>query len=207
MVWARLFSVFLTNSNALEHVGLSYFGRLVRDGELAIELLRSVDLQWVSYTKSLGRLLFNLALRLPLVILAVGVFKINFPLSPLNWLQFAVAAFLGYAIIYMFDWALSCLAFFTTATWGLNMVRWGIAAFLGGTLILLDWLPNWFAGFAAHSPFGQALATPLSLSLSDIPNRPFGQIVLEQLFWILFYMVVSRFLYHEAQKTVTIARG
>jgi ABC-2 type transport system permease protein len=207
MVWARIFAILLTNSNGLEYVGLSYFGRLVRDGELATELLRPVDLQWVSFTKSLGRLAFELLLRLPLIVIATAVFGIALPTDALNWLQFLISALLGYAIIYLFDWTLSCLAFVTTATWGLNMIRWGIAAFLGGTLIPLNWLPPTFAAVALHSPFGQALAVPLSLLLEDVANPPWSLIVLEQIGWIVVYAIVSRFVYRQAQKVVTIAGG
>lgn len=207
MVWARIFAVLLTNSNGLEYVGLSYFGRLVRDGELATELLRPVDLQWVSFTKSLGRLAFELLLRLPLIVIAVAIFGVALPSSPLSWLQFVSSALLGYTIIYLFDWTLSCLAFVTTATWGLNMIRWGVAAFLGGTLIPLSWLPPAFAAVARHSPFGQALAVPLSLLLDDVANAPWSLVVLEQLGWIVVYAIVSRLVYRQAQKVVTIAGG
>ncbi|HEY0601994.1 MAG TPA: ABC-2 family transporter protein [Herpetosiphonaceae bacterium] len=207
MVWARIFAVLLTNSNGLEYVGLSYFGRLVRDGELATELLRPVDLQWVSFTKSLGRLAFELVLRIPLILIATMVFDVALPAHPLSWLQFLSSAFLGYAIIYLFDWTLSCLAFVTTATWGLNVIRWGIAAFLGGTLIPVSWLPPALAAVALHSPFGQALAVPLSLLLDGVANPPWSWIVLEQLGWIAVYTIVSRYVYGQAQKVVTIAGG
>jgi ABC-2 type transport system permease protein len=208
MLWSRLLAPMLSTSNGLDHVGLSYFGRLARDGELSTELLRPVDFQANAFCRSLGKLAFELLLRLPLLLVGWLFFGLYAHTTMIGIFSFVITLCLGYISIFMLDWLISCLAFVTTSTWGLNMVRWGIASFCGGLLLPLVWLPHPLRDIVMYSPFALAVAQPLNFLLPNIFESPnLFSVVLWQFGWIIALTVISRLTFQAIIRRVAINGG
>ena len=96
------------------------FGWMIREGQVAIDLLRPMDFQARFYVDAVGNLGLNLLLKVPLLIIAVVFFGLQLPGDPLMWVVFIIALLLGHAVLFFFDWIFSCLAFYSTETWGLE---------------------------------------------------------------------------------------
>lgn len=183
------------------------FSSLIRDGSIAVELVRPVDLQARFYVEQLSGLLVSLLFKLPLLLFAVLVFGLELPGSPLVWLVFAVALLLGHAVTFFFDWAFGCLAFFTTETWGLSVIRDAVGLFFSGALVPLVMMPGWLQTLAAAMPFAQALAMPVSLLSGIISLDRAPSIWLVQLAWIAGLGLASRVIYRLALRRVTVQGG
>ena len=100
--------------------------------------MRPVDFQLRSYVEELASLLIFLAQKIPLVILAWLLFGLQLPADPALWGCFLISLLLGQALLFCFDWAFACIAFYSTETWGLSVVRVGVAAFFSGSLLPLQ---------------------------------------------------------------------
>lgn len=183
-------------------------GGLVGRGEIAIELLRPVDLQARFYVQGLaGVVMTVLRTSLPLGVLAWLAFGLKFPSDPAVWGAFVVTLLLGNAVMFFFDWAFASLAFYTTEVWGLHILREGVATFFSGALIPLNILPGWLASIAGALPFGQMLYAPIGLlsgviSLSQAPRVWLGQVI-----WLVSLAVVSRMMFSVAGRKVTVQGG
>lgn len=184
-----------------------FFGFMIRQGQIAVELTRPIDMQLRIMTESLAEILVFLVQRLPLFLIAFLFFGLRLPTDPKLWLSFVGSLFLGLLVIFLFDWMFACLAFYVTETWGLSVVRVGAGSFFSGALVPLVMMPDWLQNLAAGLPFAQALAVPISFlsgiyTWADAPRVWFTQIL-----WVLALFILSRIVFNIAVRQVTVQGG
>lgn len=183
------------------------FGFSLREGGIAHALLRPVDFQLSYYVQYLVRTGTDLVLQIPIALIATFVFGLQWPTDPWAWAAFIVSAFLGRTVLFFFDWTLASLTFYTTETWGLGVLVFGLELFLSGSLIPLVMLPDTLQAIAYMTPFAQALYVPISilsgiLDLADVP-----QLLLTQLAWLVALGILSRLFFAHAVKKITVQGG
>lgn len=183
------------------------FGFLIQSGQIAVELVRPVDFQLRHYVQELGGLLVFAVQKLPLLLLAWLVFGLQLPADPAAWGAFAVSFVLGASIIFFFDTLFACLAFYTTETWGLSVVRSGVAAFFSGALLPLTMLPEWLQRIGNLLPFAQSLYIPTSFLSGITPVSDAPRVWLVQLAWLVGLWVASRAVFNVAVRKVTVQGG
>lgn len=183
------------------------FGFLVRNGQIAIELLRPLDFQMRYLVENLVGLFILSIQKSPLLLIAWFFFGLQLPANPLTWMVFAISLVLGQCILFFFDWIFACLAFYSTETWGLSVVRIGVATFFSGALLPLTMMPGWLQEIAAALPFAQAIYVPASFlsGINSPANAP--QIWLVQLIWLIGLGLLSRWLFDIAVRQVTVQGG
>jgi ABC-2 type transport system permease protein len=184
-----------------------FFGFMIRQGQIAVELTRPIDMQARIFTESLAELLVFLVQRLPLFLIAVLFFHMRLPTDPAIWIAFFISLVLGETVLFLFDWMFACLAFYVTETWGLSVVRVAAGSFFSGALVPLVMMPAWLQRLAGAMPFAQALAVPVSFlsgitSLADAPR-----LWLVQIIWLLAMLVLSRLVFEIAVRKVTVQGG
>jgi ABC-2 type transport system permease protein len=183
------------------------FGHLVREGMIAVELLRPIDFQGRYYAEALAGMATQLVIRIPLLIVAVLFFDLHLPSNPLVWGAFLLALLLGHAILFCFDWIFGCLSFVSTEIWGLSVVREGLATFFSGALIPLVMMPGWLRSLTEALPFAQTLYAPVAIltGITPLEQAPFTWLV--QLAWLLGLLIASRLLFRIAVGHVVIQGG
>ena len=188
-------------SPLLETRTIFRFGFLVRSGDFAIELVRPVDFLTRQYVEHFTVVVIFFVQKIPLFILAWLAFGLQLPASLAAWLAFAVSIWLGQSALFFFDWIFACLAFYSTETWGLSMVRTGVAAFFSGALVPLTMMPGWLQQAAAAMPFAQALAVPAGLFSGITPVAEAPRV------WLVGLAVLSRLVFSVAVRKVTVQGG
>lgn len=183
------------------------FGWMIRDGQVAIDLLRPMDFQAHFYVDAVGNLGLNLLLKVPLLIIAVLVFGLQLPSDPAVWAIFGVALLLGHAVLFFFDWIFACLAFYSTETWGLSVVRVAVATFFSGSLVPLQMLPDWLRTIADALPFAQAVAVPVSLLSGITPVGAAPGVWLIQGLWLIGLLIASRIVFNTSVRKITVQGG
>lgn len=183
------------------------FGFLLRQGSIGVELVRPVDFQWRAYVENLANLAVLVLQELPLVLVAVLVFGLHLASDPLTWCAFVVTLVMGQSILFFFDFAFACLAFYSTETWGLSVVRIGVATFFGGALVPLTMMPDWLQQLAAALPFAQAIYVPITFLSGITPATSLPQVLLVQLAWLAALVVLSRAFFGIALRQVTVQGG
>ena len=184
-----------------------YFGDLINQGQIGIELLRPLDFQGATYANTAAQVVVGLVLQIPLAIVAWLLFHYQLPSDPLIWLAFLVTLILGNALMFCFDWILSCAAFYSTETWGLSVLRFAIATFFSGSLVPLVMMPGWLQTIAQVLPFSQALYVPVSLISGITPLSAMPRIWLIQFIYLVVLLFASRLVFRVAVKKVTVQGG
>lgn len=183
------------------------FGWMIREGQIAIDLLRPMDFQARFYVDAVGSLILNLLVKIPLLIFAVIAFGLQLPSDPAAWLAFIVALLLGHAVLFFFDWIFSCLAFYSTETWGLSVVRVAVATFFSGSLVPLQMLPDWLRAIANVLPFAQSVAVPVSLLSGITPLSAAPSVWTVQALWLFGLLIVSRIVFKVSVRKITVQGG
>ena len=187
---------------------VSGLGWIIRDGSIATELARPLDLQLRFYVEGLASVALILVQQaLPIGLLAAIFYGFRLTLDPFVWAAFAVSLLLGISISFLFDWLVGCLAFFTTEVWGLMILRNGITTFFSGALIPLVMLPAGLRSVAYALPFGQTVYQPLSLLAGITPVQSAPRLILVQLLWLMGLGVVARLAFQAAVRHVTVQGG
>jgi ABC-2 type transport system permease protein len=190
-----------------EHKLIVTFAHLLRSGDMAIVLLRPVDLQASEYAINLARLILYEAFQLPLLLVAWTFLGLHLPGDPLTWAAFAVTLLLGHAVLFFADWLLACLAFYTTDAWGIGVVRHALSTFFGGALVPLAMLPGWLQEAAAALPFAQGIAAPTLVLAGVTPLSGLPAVWGLQLAWLTGLWLVSRLAFARAVRQVTVHGG
>ncbi len=183
------------------------FGWMIREGQVAIDLLRPMDLQARFYVDSAGSLALNLLIKTPLLIIAVIFFQVQLPRDVLTWLVFLVSLILGHAIMFFFDWIFACLAFYSTETWGLSVVRVAVVTFFSGAIVPLPMMPPWLQAIANVLPFAQSIYVPVSFLSGVTPISAAPQAWLIQLAWLIGLGAISRVVFRRSLRQVTVQGG
>lgn len=183
------------------------FGSLVHDGLVGIELLRPIDIQWRYYVENITSLGISLVMKIPLALIAWHFFGLRISPEPGAWFAFLLTMVLGHGIIFCFDWIFACLAFYTTETWGLSIVREGVAMFFSGALVPLVMMPDWLQRIASAMPFSQAMSVPVSLLSGIMPLEKIPGLILVQMLWLIGLGLLSRFVFNLSIRKVTVLGG
>jgi ABC-2 type transport system permease protein len=184
------------------------FGGLIREGAVAIEMVRPVDMQGRFYVEWLTSVGINILRQaIPLGVIAWLFFDLPVPTDPAVWGAFALSVALGITVLFLFDWTYAQLAFYTTEAWGLHILREGVAIFFSGSMIPLAILPDWLQTIAAGLPFGQALGAPVSLLTGITPVSAAPRLWAMQVVWLVVLFALSRYSFRVASRKVTVQGG
>jgi ABC-2 type transport system permease protein len=183
------------------------FGSNLREGTIVHHLLRPINFQGMNYAQSLGSLVTQMTLQIPMAVVAVLVFGLRFPHDIATWGAFLISALLGYTVMFFFMWFLACFTFYTTEIWGLGVLIGGITFFLSGALVPIVMMPPWLQNIVMAIPFAQALGVPISLLTGITPLSDAPHVWLIQILWILGLWIASTLFFRVAVKKITVQGG
>jgi ABC-2 type transport system permease protein len=183
------------------------FGFMIRQGRIAVELARPLDLETKTMVETFAELATFLVQRLPLLLIAWLFFGLQLPANPAIWMVFFISLIFGQAVLFLFDWIFACLAFYITETWGLSVVRVGVGSFFSGALVPLVMMPDWLQRVAAAMPFAQAMSVPVSFLSGITPLTDAPRLWLIQIVWLAALFVLSRVVFSIAVRKVTVQGG
>ncbi|HEX3812195.1 MAG TPA: ABC-2 family transporter protein [Mycobacteriales bacterium] len=142
------------------------FAERVRNGDIAIDLYRPVDLQGWWLASDLGRAAFHLTGRgLPPLLIGAVVFRLPLPTNPLTWLAFAVSIFLGVVVSFGLRYLVALAGFWLLDARGLEQLAGLLAMFMSGMVLPLTVFPSWLGSLARNLPWSSLLQVPVDVLL------------------------------------------
>lgn len=182
------------------------FLAMVRDGSMAYELCRPVDLYaaWLARTLA-WRTAPTLLRALPVFCLAMPLFGMQPPASPgavaLFTLAMALAFFLSSAITMVMNTTL----FWTLDGRGINLLI-GVLLICSGQEVPLPLLPDWLEAISMALPFRGLVDTPFRIYTGHIPVAAAWPHILHQVGWVIVLTVVGRRLMETGRRRL-VAQG
>lgn len=162
---------------------------MIKNGNLAYELIRPQDFYFKWYIKMLAKRLVAVLLRfVPLIILAILLpypFHLSGPYSINNFIMFIVALILGLFLVTALNLLMHILTMFTLDEKG-TMITYSVIAeiFMGGT-IPIPFFPTWLKHIAEFLPFRFIGDFPFRIYSNSIPLEEGYILIIGSIIWII----------------------
>lgn len=188
--------------------GVNLSGGIVSSGQIAVELLKPIDLQLYSYMARLGDFVsYGIINSIPVLIISFLIFGISFPTTLSNGLLFVISLFMATTISFFVDFIVKLITFYIINAWGLMVLRDAIISFFSGAMVPLYFFPQWLKNITNMLPFKDMIYTPISIYLGLNSGSQAINAILFQIIWIVILFIISRVFYKAAVKKVVIMGG
>lgn len=193
---------------------VNLFGRVdiadrIKDGDVAVDFLRPLDVQAAAITTEVGKSLFNLIPRgLPSVLIGGLVVGMALPDEPAAYVLGAVSMLLGIVLsaATVYAWV-AAPGFWIVETRGLQLLYMVVSGFLAGLFVPIWIFPQWLQVVAQATPFPSMLMYPVDVVSG---RADFGQSVVLigiQLAWLAGVVAAGQVLTRAGRRHLEVQGG
>lgn len=183
----------------------------IRDGSIAVNLIRPISYKKRILAESLGEVLLRSStVLLPLWIGFLAYKFVTIRELPPNIgtiVLFLFSLFLGYMIMFLFNFIFGLSAFFVTYIWGFMMCKGVILKFFSGELIPIVFFPSAVQKILQYLPFSSINYTPVMIYMEKFTTNELVSALLVQVIWVIILIVAMNVLWKSAIKRLTVLGG
>jgi len=188
--------------------GRTDLGLRVKDGQVAVDFLRPVDLQAATVATESGMALFALLPRgLPSVLLGAVTVGIAMPTSPVFYLLGAVSLLLAVVISAATVYLIAVLGFWLIETRGLQILYMLASGFLGGLYVPIALFPQWLRIVATATPFPSMMMYPIDVLSGFGGAGRAAALVLAQVAWLAVVAAIGQVLTRAGRRKLEVQGG
>ncbi len=180
----------------------------VRSGQVAIEMIRPIDIYWYWYTRAVAMRIIPTILRSLPFFLVIGVFfTLPMPFSIFSLIAFALSCVNALLLSSAITTLIIISLFWTIAGDGIERLMPHIALVLTGIAIPLPLFPDWMQLFIEFQPFRYIIDVPVRIYLGAIAGEKILIYLVLQLIWTAVLIAFGRLLINLAMKRFVIHGG
>lgn len=180
----------------------------VKTGSIATDMIKPINLFSLYLAEDIGNLIICFfRSTIPLFIVAVLIFGLPVPASPLHFLVFLLSFVLSYGINWAFSAIFAMIAFSAISLGPAFSVKYHFVNLLSGAIIPIWFFPDWLQTAVQCLPFVYIFQSPLSIYIGkyDIPECL--RMVGVQAIWFVGLSVAFYFAQKRATKRVLVQGG
>lgn len=182
-------------------------GSSIREGQIIRELLNPISYLSYNFGIKLGVLIESIIVAGITFIICSLMFTVILPQSFLHFLLFLVMVVLSIISCYFFEIIFGMMTFYTTAVWGLEVLKRAILAIFSGSIAPIYMLPGILENIAKILPFQDYIYTPIQIYLGEITGTDIATSFIRQVIWIIILYTVAKKFYQKAIKNITVYGG
>ncbi|MDE9364966.1 ABC-2 family transporter protein [Luteipulveratus sp. YIM 133132] len=165
--------------------GRSDFAERIKDGSVAVDFLRPLDVQAASIVQEVGRSLWSLVPRgIPSVLIGGLVVGMTMPTSPGPYLLGAVSLLIGITIGAAVVYLVATAGFWMVETRGLQILYMVVSGFLAGLFVPIALFPGWLLVLAQATPFPSMMMYPIDILSGRVTGAAALGLTAAQLGWL-----------------------
>jgi ABC-2 type transport system permease protein len=179
----------------------------IRQGEVAIDLVRPVDYQWSRFAESLGFAVYEAGTALVVAIASAALLGGVPPPNPDTFGLFIVSAILVFPLRFGIVYMSGLLVFWTQNYVGLQAARIALITLFSGALVPLAFLPEPLRIASAYLPFAGMASTPALLYSGALAGGAAATAVVVQVVWSAGLWLLARAMWSSACRKLTVHGG
>lgn len=188
--------------------GRSEIAETVKDGSVALQLVKPVDFQAYWFADALGTAFYYLLMRsLPTFWLGKLIFGAVFPQQLDIGIAFAVSMLLAICLSIAITVSVRSVAFWTLDATGVNYIAHTVITFFSGLLVPISLWPEWVARIARWLPFEGLIDIPFSIYLGTLTGTDIWLAIGKQVVWTLVFIGIGRVLITRGFSRLVIQGG
>lgn len=196
------FALWVLDSDILESI---------RDGSVAYELCRPINLYEMWFSKCSASRLSKCSLRaIPILLVAMlipGRFRMSLPADWQLFGLFIISMAAALIIISACCMLIYAITFYLLAPNGITLVISSVADFLSGAVIPLMFFPEPLRRIAELLPFASMQDLPLRIYGGELAYMEAIHVILLQLFWEIALIALGKWLLKQVLKRVVVQGG
>ena len=203
---AYLLLTFVASSLVSSYVDYRMAGR-IREGDVAMDLVRPVGYQRARFVEALGFGVYELGTGLLVVVVAALAFGgVPGPAGG-EALVFAASALLVFPLRFAVVYMSGLLVFWTQNYIGVQAGRIAVVTLCSGALVPIVFLPLWAQDVLAYLPFVGMAATPALVYVGHLTGSEAWRAVGVQAFWVVVLWGLGRAMWGAASRKLTVHGG
>ncbi|MCH9681201.1 MAG: ABC-2 family transporter protein [Deltaproteobacteria bacterium] len=182
--------------------------QIIRDGNVAYELMRPVDVYGLWYARAFALRTAPVLLRsVPMLVPAYLLFGMGAPASPTTAVAFVLSVTAAAALSAALTTLLSVAMLVTISGRGLHTLTLSVVNLMSGAIVPLSLLPDWFQPTLEVLPFRGLLDTPIRIYLGHLPAEAIAGAIGHQLLWTILIAAAGRAVLRRALRNVVVHGG
>lgn len=181
----------------------------VKDGSIAINLIRPINYKKRMLFQALGDVFFNFVLIFSIGFIGVSIYCYlnGIELSIFSLIGYFLSLIMGILLNFYYSYSFGLLAFKLTNMWGITQIMGAIMQLLSGMLIPIIFFPIWTQGIFKFLPFSSMIYTPTMIYLGKITGRELINALILQFIWIVILALFSKVIWNKLIKHLVILGG
>jgi len=182
-------------------------GAAVREGQVAMDLIKPLNLMGIYLGQSIGRTGFRLVFAtIPLLIIFSFAADLKRP-EPLMLLPFLCTLLLGYMINFSLDYMIGLTSFYFGYNQGVRMGIRMVMNLAGGMVIPISYLPEGLARVLKWLPTQFMFYQPVQMFLGRYSYQDAWLKVTQALLWVLLLVVLAQLMQRGGMKRLAVSGG
>lgn len=158
----------------------------IKNGDIAVDFVRPLDVQAASITLEVGTRLFALLPRgLPSVLIGVLLVGMSMPTTPLPYVLGLLSVLLGITLSCTTVYLVAVSRFWLVEGRGLEILYMVASGFLAGLFVPVPLFPGWLRTVAAATPFPSMLQHPVDVLSGRVDLGASAGLIGVQLGWLV----------------------
>ncbi|MGK8520108.1 ABC transporter permease [Nocardia asteroides] len=180
----------------------------VKNGDIAIDFLRPVDIQCGYLADDLGRAACTFLPRgVPSVLVGALTFGLAMPATPGPYLLGVVSVLSAVVISFLCRFVVVLIGFWVVETRGIRLLYYTSGTFLAGLYVPVHMFPTWLEAIAAATPFPSILQSPVDVLSGRVTGADAFAVVGVQLSWVLVIGITGRVLLAAGRRRLEVQGG
>ncbi len=179
----------------------------VRQGAVAIDLMRPASFPLYMLADHLGAALFRVLLVLPALAVGLALVDLQTPPTALHALSFVGSLALGFLVAFLLNFVVNMAAFWTLETFGLQLTIQFAGLVLSGAVVPIWFFPEWLADVARLLPFASVYGVPLSVYIGKLDGAALLWAMALQAFWVALLTAALWLVWRAAERRVVVQGG
>ena len=211
-VTVQYMSAYVIVANILSQLSRTVFTRVfaekVAKGDIAVDFVRPINLKFYWFAEQASEhILTAVFSSVPVLIVSSIFWGIVVPVSTLQTFQFILSVIFAITLAYHIDYIAGLCVFWTKSDVYTRQIVSGLKTIFSGSSIPLWFYPNWLYNLSKVLPFRALVYEPIQIYLGRLGVLESWNVILLQLFWILVFYALERFVWSMLKKEVVINGG
>jgi len=189
-------------------VSASDLSARIRNGDVAVDFTRPLDVQGSYLAADLGRAAFTFLPRgVPSVLVGALTVGLALPSDVWPYVLGLVSVALAVTISFLCSYAVDILGFWLVETRGVRLLYMVTSQFLAGLFVPVGLFPDWLTTLALGSPFPSMLQVPIDVISGRVIGMEAVKVVAMQGFWVVATCLIGRALTHAGRHKLEVQGG
>ena len=197
---------FLTDSDGSYDVGEE-----VRDGNIAMHLIKPVGFHSTFLFTEIGWKLLIFGMIFAPVVIGVEIYKFNayggFAFNIASFALYIFSMTMSYLFSFYMNVCFGFMAFFLKNLWGFNIIKSSILRFLSGGVLPLAFMPGALRQVLEWLPFASLCYTPVMIYMGMYSPAETALRLAVQVAWVIVFYIISKLILSTALRHVSVQGG